>query len=117
MLTFTIVTLLVTPAWSLLDIPQSRTFLNVTSNYGSLAVVNKTNFANALGIFMTSAFVAGTLIYSLEEPKSRSDQDYPVLAQERSEERPKKKKRRKNLSSCDCDNYCSYYYSSYYSKR
>ena len=59
---------------SLDSVPQlaERTFFNYTTvaSSGSLAVINKTTTAYAAGIILASSFLAGTLIYNLEENRS-----------------------------------------------
>jgi hypothetical protein len=61
---------------SLDSIPQlaERTFFNYTTvaSSGNLAVINKTTTAYAAGIILVSSFLAGTLIYNLEENRSAS---------------------------------------------
>jgi len=61
---------------SLDSIPQlaERTFFNYTTvaSAGNLAVINKTTTAYAAGIILASSFLAGTLIYNLEENRSKS---------------------------------------------
>lgn len=61
---------------SLDSIPQlaERTFFNYTTvaSSGNLAVINKTTTAYAAGIILASSFLAGTLIYNLEENRSSS---------------------------------------------
>ena len=61
---------------SLDSIPQlaERTFFNYTTvaTSGNLAVINKTTTAYAAGIILVSSFLAGTLIYNLEENRSSS---------------------------------------------
>lgn len=58
------------------SIPQlaERTFFNYTTvaSAGNLAVINKTTTAYAAGIILVSSFLAGTLIYNLEENRSSS---------------------------------------------
>merc|ERR1712223_991821 len=51
-----------------------RTFFNYTTlgTSGSLAVVNKTTAANTVGVILASAFLAGTLVYTLEENQASS---------------------------------------------
>ena len=61
---------------SLDSVPQlaERTFFNYTTvaSSGNLAVINKTATAYAAGIILASSFLAGTLIYNLEENRSKS---------------------------------------------
>ena len=61
---------------SLDSVPQlaERTFFNYTTvaSSGNLAVINKTTTAYAAGIILASSFLAGTLIYNLEENRSSS---------------------------------------------
>ena len=58
------------------SVPQlaERTFFNYTTlgTSGSLAVVNKTTAAYTAGVILASAFLAGTLIYTLEENQASS---------------------------------------------
>ena len=57
-------------------VPQlaERAFFNYTTvaSAGNLAVINKTTTAYAAGIILASSFLAGTLIYNLEENRSSS---------------------------------------------
>ena len=61
---------------SLDSVPQlaERAFFNYTTvaSAGNLAVINKTTTAYAAGIILASSFLAGTLIYNLEENRSSS---------------------------------------------
>ena len=61
---------------SLESVPQlaERAFFNYTTvaSAGNLAVINKTTTAYAMGIILASSFLAGTLIYNLEENRSSS---------------------------------------------
>ena len=61
---------------SLDSVPQlaERAFFNYTTvaSAGNLAVINKTTTAYAAGIILVSSFLAGTLIYNLEENRSSS---------------------------------------------
>ena len=61
---------------SLESVPQlaERAFFNYTTvaSAGNLAVINKTTTAYAAGIILVSSFLAGTLIYNLEENRSSS---------------------------------------------
>ena len=56
------------------SVPQlaERTFFNYTTlgSSGALAVVNKTTAAYTAGVILASAFLAGTLVYTLEENSS-----------------------------------------------
>ena len=61
---------------SLDSVPQlaERAFFNYTTvaSASNLAVINKTTTAYAAGIILVSSFLAGTLIYNLEENRSSS---------------------------------------------
>ena len=116
-----------------------RTFNFTTSlNSGSLTVLNKTNVANAVGIVLTSAFLAGTLVYTLEETRAagsklsnrldslfswtnlneeqqESDSDYETPTEPSNNQANRRRKKKKVDHSCqDCETYCTnkYYYGS-----
>ena len=127
------------------SVPQlaERTFFNYTTlaSTGNLAVINKTTTALAAGVILASTFLAGTMIYTLEENRSSSaklsnrvdgflsdffssqfssddyDEDESDTAMSRSEGGKKKgrKRRKKKVDSepvCnDCETYC---YNKYY---
>jgi hypothetical protein len=119
-----------------------RTFFNYTTlgTSGSLAVVNKTTAANTVGVILASAFLAGTLIYTLEENQassssaklsnrvdgflsdffsasssanddSDSDDD---SKQARAGGKKDKKRRKKKVEKTDCSDCETYCYNKYY---
>ncbi len=117
-----------------------RTFNFTTSlNSGSLTVLNKTNVANAVGIVLTSAFLAGTLVYTLEETRAagsklsnrldslfktswtnlddlQESQDYETATEPSKNQANRRSRKKKKVDhSCqDCETYCTnkYYYGS-----
>ena len=128
---------------SLDSVPQlaERTFFNYTTvaSSGSLAVINKTTTAYAAGIILASSFLAGTLIYNLEENRSSaklsnresdgflstffsSDSASDDLTENDSDSEGSKKGRKRRKKKVDgnseavvcndCETYCSnkYYY-------
>ena len=128
---------------SLDSVPQlaERAFFNYTTvaSAGNLAVINKTTTAYAAGIILVSSFLAGTLIYNLEENRSSaklsnresdgflstffsSDSASDNLTENDSDSEGSKKGRKRRKKKVDgnseaevcndCETYCSnkYYY-------
>lgn len=121
-------------AWSLEPskalMPEQRFFnFNYTAGEGAFTVVNKTTTAYATGFILASAFLAGTLVYNLEESKaknrqgqqqkltSRVDDLFSSFFSEPDNEASSSNKRVDQ--QCDCETYCTnkYYYGDEYVRK
>merc|ERR1712223_49007 len=115
-----------------------RTFFNYTTlgTSGSLAVGNKTISANSVVVILASAFLAGTLIYTLEENQASSaklsnrvdgflsdffsasssanDDSDDDSKQARAGGKKDKKRRKKKVEKTDCSDCETYCYNKYY---
>ena len=103
---------------------EPKIFFNTTTDLtsGNLVVVNKTNVAYATGIVLASAFLAYTLVYSLEDEsaskklatsKSETSRiDNLLSGFFSSDSQNSEDGGQKSADKCDCETYCSnkYYY-------